>query len=351
MVSAQSQRSPVMPSATSARDDTGAGSGLDALARAVREHPGLLAKSVIGLVSDVFGPSDWLGGPGDDGAAVPLAGTNVVVCGEALWPPFVRADPFGAGIAAVLTNVNDLAAMGATPLGIVDTIAADDATARSVLEGMRHACAIYAVPLLGGHLTRHQGEPSVSAFGVGNTDHPLSVAHVRPGQSLVVACATEGDMREDFPFFRSFEVRGADVAGDVRVLAEVADSGACVAAKDISMAGLVGSLAMLLEHGRCGVTIDLDLLPRPAGVPLDRWLTCFPSFGFLLCVPAGLEDTCTRPFRDRGLQAEVVGEIDASGQVALRRGAERVTAIDLTTDSVTGLSRVQSIHRDTRGRQ
>lgn len=312
---------------------------LVALAQSAREHPGLAAKSVIGLVSEVFGPSDWLSGPGDDGAAVPLAGTNVIACGEALLPRFVAADPFGAGVAAVLTNVNDLAAMGATPLGIVDTIVADDVVAVEVLKGMRYACEIYDVPLLGGHLTRHAGAPSVSAFGIGSTDHPLSVANIRPGQRLVIACATEGDMRTDFPFFRSFEVRGRKVAGDVRVLAKVADGGACVAAKDISMAGLLGSLAMLLEHGRFGVTVDLDLLPRPADVPLERWLACFPSFGFLLCVPPGREDACTRAFLRRGLKAAVVGEIDSSGQIALRRGPDRVTAIDVSTDTVTGLHR------------
>jgi uncharacterized protein len=339
MLSAQSAPSSTRSEVTATQGDSAVGAELAALARTVREHPGLSAKSVIGLVSDVFGPSDWLRGPGDDGAAVPLAGTNVVVCGEALLPSFVKADPFGAGVAAVLTNVNDLAAMGAMPLGIIDTIAADDRTARSVLEGIRHACQLYAVPLLGGHLTRHQGEPSLSAFGVGHTGRPLSVANVRPGQRLVVACATEGDLREDFPFFRSFEVRGGDVAGDVRTLAAVADSGACVAAKDISMAGLVGSLAMLLEHGGFGVTVDLDRVPQPAAVPLDRWLTCFPSFGFLLCVPPGREAACIRPFRARGLQAAVVGEIDTSGAIALRRGAERVTALDLNTESVTGLRR------------
>jgi selenophosphate synthetase-related protein len=239
--------------------------------------------------------------------------------------------------------VNDLAAMGADPLGIVDTIVADEATARRVLEGIRHACEIYAVPLLGGHLTRHDGAPSVSAFGVGSAAHPLSVANIRPGQRLVIACAVEGDLRTDFPFFRSFEVRADRVAGDTRVLAEVADSGACVAAKDISMAGLIGSLAMLLEHGRFGVSVDLDRLPRPDDVPLERWLSCFPSFGFLLCVPPGREDACIRPFHERGLQAAVVGQIDNSGQVALRRGSERVTAIDLSTTAVTGLRRTSPI--------
>ena len=52
-------------------------------------------------------------GPGDDGAVVEiLGGRSVVVCGEAIHPPFVAADPHGAGMAAVLANVNDLAAMG-----------------------------------------------------------------------------------------------------------------------------------------------------------------------------------------------------------------------------------------------
>jgi uncharacterized protein len=330
---------PVATAPARPSDGATATTELAAMAHRVRTHPGLLGKSVIELVSDVFGPSDWLRGPGDDGAAVPLAGTNVIACGEALWPPFVGADPFGAGVAAVLTNVNDLAAMGAVPLGIVDTIVADDAIARRVLEGMRYACDLYAVPLLGGHLTRHEGAPSVSAFGIGSTAHPLSVANVRAGQRLVIACAIEGDLRTDFPFFRSFEVRGKKVAGDVRVLADVADTGACVAAKDVSMAGLVGSLAMLLEHGRFGVTVDLDRLPHPAGVPLDRWLACFPSFGFLLCVPPGREDACVRPFQRRGLKAAVVGEIDTSGHIALSRGPDRVTAIDLSSDTVTGLPR------------
>jgi hypothetical protein len=320
-------------------DAAGIRAELLALAETVRMHPGMRAKAAIGLVSEVFGPSDWLRGPGDDGAVIAMAGTNAVTCGEALWPPFVTADPYGAGIAAVLTNVNDLAAMGAIPLGIIDTIVANEDVARRVLEGIRFACEMYDVPLSGGHLTRHDGEPSVSAFGLGRTDDALSVTNIRPGQRLVMACAIEGDMRDDFPFFRSFTVRGARSAGDVRVLAEVAADGSCVAAKDISMAGLVGSIAMLLEHGEFGVTVELDALPRPGDVPLDRWLVCFPSFGFLMCVPPGREEACMRPFFGRGLQAAVVGEIDASGEIALGRGHERVTVIDVSTESVTRLRR------------
>ena len=316
---------------------TDGGAVLGDLIEALRTNPSLRAKAAIGLVTEVFGDTDWLAGPGDDGAAVPVGGSTVIACGEALWPPFVRQDPFGAGVAAVLANVNDLAAMGATPLGIVDTIVADAQVARQVLEGMRHACGLYDVPLLGGHLTDHSGEPAVSAFGVGEAHRPLSVTNARPGQSLVVACATEGDMRADFPFFRSFGVRADRVADDTRLLRAVADAGDCVAAKDISMAGLVGSLAMLLEHSRLGVTVDLDLVPRPEGVPLELWLRCFPSFGFLLCVPEGREQPAMRPFHDRGLDAVVVGRLNDSGLLRLRLAGQQATAIDLRHETVTGL--------------
>lgn len=309
------------------------------IVRAVSTHPGVTSKAAIGLVSEVLGASDWEAGPGDDGAVVPLASGRVVACGEALWPPFVARDPRGAGFAAVLANVNDLAAMGATPLGIVDTIVASEEHARAALEGIRHACELYGVGVLGGHLTRHDGEPAISAFGLGEVTTPLSSTRAEPGQSLLVAAALDGRMRADFPFFPAFERRGERCAGDVAVLARLAASGAAVAAKDISMAGLVGSLAMLLECGLLGVEVDLSAVPTPDGVDLGAWLTCFPSFGFLLCVPPGREAEAMAAFRERDLAAAVVGRLDDGGQVRLRLGAAVATAFDLRTSPVTRLAR------------
>jgi selenophosphate synthetase-related protein len=330
---------------TMAWTGTGAPAALTELVQILRNHPGLRGKAAIGLVSEVLGTADWIRGPGDDGAAVEALGGQVVACGEALWPPFVAADPYGAGFAAVLTNVNDLAAMGARPLGIVDTIVGSEDVARSALRGMRRAGELYDVPILGGHLTLHDATPAVSAFGVGVTrGRALSVTRVRAGQSLLVAAALDGRMRPDFPFFPAFEARGSRCAGDVRLFAELAESGACVAAKDISMAGLVGSLAMLLECGQHGVELDLDAVPKPPGVDLPAWLTCFPSFGFLLCAPPGREAACAQPFLDRGLHAAVVGRIDDSGRLTLRLAGACATVLDLAVDDVTRLGRAGSIN-------
>ena len=309
------------------------------LVESVLTNPSLRAKAEIALVGEVLGGTDWRSGPGDDGAVLTVGSSTVVACGEALWPPFVRADPYGAGFAAVLTNVNDLAAMGAVPLGIVDTVVGTEALAREALAGMRAAAELFAVPIIGGHLTIHDGEPAISAFGVGSTPSALSVTNARAGQSLVVAAALDGAMRPDFPFFPAFEKRGDRCADDVRLLSVLAGEGTVVAAKDISMAGLVGSLAMLLEPGCHGVTVDVASVPAPDGVPLTRWFNCFPSFGFLLCVPAGREQRCIEAFTGRDLAAAAVGTLDDSAELALRVGDARETVLRLDEYRVTGLHR------------
>jgi selenophosphate synthetase-related protein len=310
---------------------------LETLAATLRDLPGVQAKAHIGLVAEVFGRGDWYAGPGDDGAVLPPGTGSVVIGGEAILPQFVAHDPHGAGMAAVLANVNDLAAMGAVPVALLDTVVGPEDISREVLRGLRTAAQLYDVPVVGGHLTRSDGPPALSAFGVGRAERVLSATHAAPGQVLVLGCCVAGRMRTDFPFFPSFQERGGQLAGDVRLLAELARSGAAVAAKDVSMAGLVGSLGMLLEPNRLGVDVDLDVLPVPDGVRLDEWLSCFPCFAFLLTCPPERVADCLGGFRDRGLTAEPLGVLTGDGLVRLAGAGQRATVFDLRTEGVTHL--------------
>ena len=190
-----------------------------------------------------------------------------------------------------------------------------------MLRGLRWASQLYDVPVVGGHLTRSDGPPALSAFGLGRARQVLSVTRARPGQILVLAGCLQGRMRADFPFFPSFDERGNLLAGDVRLLADLAEAGTVVAAKDVSMAGVVGSLAMLLECRRLGVDLDVDAVPLPSGVALADWLMCFPCLLFLLCVPPGEMAACIAAFEDRGLVAAAVGRLDGTGVLRRALGA------------------------------
>jgi selenophosphate synthetase-related protein len=311
---------------------------LDRIVAGFRDHPGVRQKANLALVTEVLGGSDWIQGPGDDAAALPTGDGHLLAAGEALWPPFVEADPHGAGIAAVLANVNDIAAMGGRCLGLLDTWVGAEPAARAALEGLRWAAEAYGVPLLGGHLTLGEGAPALSAFAVGRAGTLLSARHAHPGQVLLSACATQGQLRGDFGFFPAFEQRGDALPGDVAVLADTAEAGEAVAAKDVSMAGLLGSLAMLLEPSGCGVALDLNALPRPPEVGVETWVSVFPSYGFLLCAPPSRAEACRARFTDRGLACAPVGHLDATGQLRARLDGHEALVADLAREPVTRLA-------------
>lgn len=312
---------------------------VEGLAERIRTLPAVTAKSSIGVVAEVFGAADWFAGPGDDGAVVRSGGQNLVVGGEAMLPEFVARDPRGAGISAVLANVNDLAAMGARPLAIVNTVVGPRHVAKEILEGMKWAAEVYDVPVVGGHTTETDGPPSLSAFGLGAAEQVLSATHTAAGQTLMLVCCLEGTMRGDYLFFPSFRERGEQLAGDVRMLADLADAGAAVAAKDVSMAGMIGSLAMLLEANRLGVEVDLDVLPVPDGVPVGDWLACFPCFAFLVTTPPERVPELVTTVTGRGLTAAPIGVLDDSGEVRLRGAGRSTVVFDLVRESVTRLGR------------
>jgi hypothetical protein len=304
---------------------------LDALVAAVRSAPGLLSKRDLQLVRR-------LGIDGDDAALVPHGDGFLVLCGEAMSPPFLEADPFSAGAAAVVTNVSDVRAMGGRPLAIVDMLVSPDhAHAQRVLDGIAWASEKLGVPVVGGHLTIGH-EPALSASCTGFARAPLRASSARPGDALVAAFAIDGRwMSETEPFWTALHDRDpASLRTDGDALVEVAEAGLAHAARDVSMPGIAGSLLQLIEGAGCGATLDVDAIPRPAHAPLERWLLTFPSFGFLLATTDPAR-TC-EAFARRGLAAAACGTFDDTRVLRLASGGETRPAWDLAATPLTGLS-------------
>ncbi len=300
---------------------------MEELVAAVRSAPGLLGKRDLEIVKR-------LGVDGDDAAAVPHGDGYLIVCGEAMSPPFLKADPFGAGAAAVVTNVSDVRAMGGTPLAIVDMLISPDAEhANTVLDGMAWASGKLGVPIVGGHLTLGH-EPALSASCTGFARRPLRASNAQPGDTLVAAFATDGRwMSETQPFWTSLHDRDDNLLRtDGDALVEIAESGLAHAARDVSMPGIAGSLLQMIEGAGCGANLNVEAIPRPNGAAIERWLMVFPSFGFLLATrrPAEVLDVFAR----RGLAAAVCGSFDDTRVLRLNE----FPAWDLNETPLTGLS-------------
>ena len=308
-------------------------SDIDQLAAVIRDAPGLRAKRDLALVAGALPAID-----GDDAALIGHGDGHLVLAGEAILPSLVEDDPFSAGAAAVATNVADVRAMGGRPLGLVDTLVSPDREhAEHVLGGLAWAADLLGVDIVGGHLTL--GAPAaLSAFCTGFARTPLRAAGARPGDALVAAFCLDGEYRGAAPFFSSLRIREAGrLRDDGEALVDVAQRGLCHAARDVSMPGVAGSLLQMLELAGCGATLDLDRLPRPADVALDRWLVTFPSFGFVLAAPSGRAEQACEPFRSRGLTAAICGDFNATGVLRIASGGAVADVWDIARTPLTGL--------------
>ena len=274
---------------------------------------------------------------GDDAAALPGEGGYTLFAAEGMRPELVAQDPWFSGFCSVMVNLSDIAAMGGRPWAVVDVLFMGEGDNERVLRGMRDASELFGVPVVGGHTARVAGPSMLSVAVLGRAQKLISSHAARSGQTLLMAVDLRGSFRGPGGAFDAATTAPAQqLRANLAVLPELAEAGLVGAGKDISMAGTCGSLAMLLETSRVGATLDLDAVPAPPGVEPLRWLTAFPSFGFLLAVEAAAVRAVCARFDAVGVACAAVGAVDESRQLTLRAGGEAHTYLDLATMPLTG---------------
>jgi len=319
-------------------------SGLSILIDTLRASPGFAHKRDIdAVVSALTVPSalDTASGIGlgDDCAAIPDGDGHLLFAAEGFVNGFVAAEPWFAGWCGVMVNVSDVAAMGGRPLAVVDALWSNGAAdAQPILDGLRAAAAAYGVPVAGGHSNTRNDRAQLAVAILGRAGPRLLTSHdARPGDRLMMAVDLRGRYHDPNPFFDAATTAPPDrLRGDLALLPALAEDGLCRAAKDISMAGLVGTALMLLECSGVGGTIDLRAIPRPDGVPLDRWLLSFPSFGFLFSVAPDDCATVTARFQARGLDCAVIGDVADVTTLNLTDGVEALPVWDFADSPLIG---------------
>lgn len=316
---------------------------LASLLQTLRSGHALAAKQDIAKTVAILGePAGQAVRLGDDCAAIPDGDGYLLLASEGFQDRFVSDMPWFAGYCGVMVNVSDIAAMGGRPVAVVDALwsrASDSAAA--VLEGLRDGARTYAVPVVGGHTNLRSTHNSLSVAILGRARTLLSSFDARPGEALIAAIDLRGRWREPHPFWdASSALCGTpDVTRlreDLALLPGIAEDRLSHAAKDISMAGLLGTALMLAECSGVGMSITLEHIPRPEGVPMERWLSAFPSYGYLLTADPGNTSEILNRFHARGIAAAVIGTCNATRQVDVVWNKEKELFWDFAQDALMG---------------
>jgi len=276
---------------------------------------------------------------GDDAAAIPSQGGYLLIAAEGVWPPLLRANPRLAGRCCVLTNISDIYAMGGSPIAVVDVLfASDDWLSSEVLTGMQENADRFGVPIVGGHYTKNSDTTALAVAILGQAKSLLTSHTARPGDILLLIYKQEGFFHNNFDFWDSSSMISPEqLRSELSLLPRIAEAGLCDTAKDVSMAGILGTTIMLLETSRLGAKIYLDEISYPPKVSIDKWLHAFPSYGFILSVRPEYVNDVRVIFHEHSLCCEPFGTVTNKETITVHSGRESKIIWDLNK-SLMGFS-------------
>lgn len=277
---------------------------------------------------------------GDDTAAIKSDDHYLLIAGEGVYQPLLKSNPYLAGRTSVLTNVNDIYSMGGRPIAIVDVLFSSSMdNTKEVLKGINDNAERYKVPVVGGHISQDAECSSLSVFILGKAKNLLSSFNAKEGDDLLFVSNSKGKFVSGFNFWDSSSMLTDDeVLEDLELIAQIADEGLADAAKDVSMAGLIGSVLMLLESSQKGALINIDNIPKPCEVPLKDWLLAFPSYGFIFSLRPENTDKVKDKFMKKGLTCESIGKVTSDMKVTfINKENEKELFWDLGTTPLIGV--------------
>jgi uncharacterized protein len=319
---------------------------LSILVERIKNYPGLLRKQPIEEVFEklVVGTpyGSQLPNYGDDAAVIPWGDGFLLLAADGIMPQLLIQEPYAAGKASIMVTVNDIYSMGGRPIALVNVLSHGEEEGRSqVVEGMRHGCEKLRVPMVGGHLhpDPSMAVPSLSVAILGWANRVLRSHLAHPGDNLILAVDLEG--QRGCQSVMSWDANSGKTTEELLfrldTLPLIAERGLAWAAKDISNAGILGTLSIMMENSGKGAVVDLTAIPVPPAIDLLDWLVCFQSFSFILAVaPANTEEVLS-VFRERNLTAAAIGKVTREPRVILTDRGEEELLFDWEREKITGI--------------
>ncbi|MCL5124249.1 MAG: AIR synthase related protein [Deltaproteobacteria bacterium] len=316
------------------------------LAERIRNYSGLLRKQPI---EDVFTQLVLKGQPGiapanfgDDAAAIPWKDGFMLLAADGIMPRLLLNEPYAAGKASVMVTVNDIYSMGGRPIAMVNVLASGDEEHRSkVVQGIRRGCEKLQVPMVGGHLHPDASlqSPALSVAILGWAQKVLHGYTAQTGDDLILAVDLNGKV--GCHSVTSWDANSGkspqELINRLESLPLIAERNWANAAKDVSNAGIIGTVSIMMENSGKGAEIDLESIPTPPEIAFSDWLFSFQSFGFTLSVPPHHSKDVIELFHERNITASVIGKVSSDPRIKIILGAEEEILFDFTADRITGI--------------
>lgn len=275
---------------------------------------------------------------GEDSAAI---GTDcddfVLLTTDAIVEELCVNHPQAAGFNAVLANIMDIYAAGGVPTSFAVALSYSDAhLGDKLLQGLIDGSHTFRVPIVRGHTNPSSSSTYIvgSATGTVNKENILTAGGAETGDHLVLLFDPKGHRGEHYQLGWD-AVTGRDskeVIKRLSLMNVIAEEHLVHAAKDVSVAGMVGTAGMMLEYSGRGGIVDIDIIDkhRPESVNLVDWLRMYISLGFLVAVSPEKAARLSELAQEHSLFAVIIGTVDDTQKLCLKTGTEKQVMFDFS---------------------
>jgi phosphoribosylformylglycinamidine synthase len=243
----------------------------------------------------------------------------------------VACDPYQGTVEAVLECAQNLACVGAQPLGLTNCLNFGNPEKPPVawqldrsVQGLADACSALGVPVVGGNVSLYNETeagpiyPTPVVGMVGELPDPTRAAGIAPreGDALVLVgpfapslagsqlAKLRGDLGPGLP-----RVSIEAVTAAIALVRDAVAAGTVSTAHDVSDGGLACALAECALAGRTGVRADLDRLVELRGASGETSLFGEGPGGFVLAGDHAELDALAAEGLRRGVDVLAIGEV------------------------------------------
>jgi putative methanogenesis marker protein 2 len=323
---------------------------LAGIATTIRNYEGVRRKRHIGSAISAFKDTgkmseNVLADFGEDAAVVERGDGHVLLmASDGIWGRLLEADPWWAGYCAVLVNVNDIIAMGARPLCMVDVLSLSSKVfCHDVGRGLSDGISKFGVPLLGGHIhpDTEYDALNIAILGEAEKDALIYSHTARPGDRIVAAVDMDGRLYPNFDlnWDTTTHKNPERIREMMGIMEDVGKKALATAGKDISNPGMIGTLGMLSESSGVGGTVDLTRVPIPTGIEMSHWLKVYPGYGFVMTAAPEKAPLLIEEFEKKGVAAADVGGVDDTMKIRISDSKREEMVFDLEAEPIMGIGK------------
>ncbi len=277
---------------------------------------------------------------GQDSAAI----TNdndmyTLVSTDRIKTSYIEKYPFGAGFSSILVGVDDIYACGGTPLAATIIISfKEQKIGQKMIEGVCEGSNKFKVPIIRGHTnTKEYYELSSTLIGEIKSSDYISAINAQENDNIILAVDFDGQIGRasklhwDTVTHKSSE----EVLYKRTSMNVIAKRHLVNASKDVSNAGIFGTILQLIKYSKVGADINVEKIVIPPklverGYDLKTYVQMFLTTSYILTAPEEACQEVLKIFNDHDMSAVVIGRIRNESELNINDGKDSIKVFYLT---------------------